>query len=220
MSSSDTPGVTTAVFNFAKLQQNSNSDNSNYSADTQNSPKSSQKILNLIESYLNRHTLNNNTNKNNIENKEFSYESYLLKKINEKEKTSSLPFRQPRSTKKAVSTYYNDFYKDQLLNTTNSMSNQAEHVPPPPPTPSDYSSGNAELYGEAKNSVGVDFNAKYIDEEDYGDEYNEIIKRNENDTKELGVAAVIEQQMNLSTFTLNKTPKLSRRVIFADEVNS
>ena len=46
------------------------------------------------------------------------------------------------------------------------------------------------------------------------------IKRNENDTKELGVAAVIEQQMNLSTFTLNKTPKLSRRVIFADEVNS
>ncbi len=220
ISSSDTPGAASTVFNFSRQQKNSTADSNN---NNQNSPKSSQKILNLIENYLQRHTINNNinTNEHSTESKEFSYESYLLKKINEKEKTSSLPLRQPRSTKKAVSTYYNDFYKDQLLNTPNSMSKQAEYVPPAPPPPSEYYSTNAELYGETRDSVGADFNAKYIDEEDYSDEYNENIKRNNgNETKELVAAMANEQQMNLSTFTLNKTPKMSRRVIFADEVNS
>jgi len=222
VSSNDTPGVASAFFNFTKPQKISSSDIDNYIFDKQNSNDSSHKVLNLIENYLNRHTnySSNNTNSNNVnktENKEYSYESYLLKKINEKEKTSSLPVRQ-RSAKKSVSTYYNDFYKDQLC-AKNSISNNTEHVTLPPLSLSGCSSGNTELYAESKESIGADFNARYIDEEDYSEEYHEI-KRNGNETKESSAVEIPEQQMSLSTFTLSKTPKLSRRVIFADEVIS
>lgn len=186
-------------------------------------PDPHQKILKLIETYLDK---NNKADKNTSQ----PYESYLLKKISEKEKTSSLPTRQIKPQKK-INTYYNNFYKEQFLNNL-SLKNESD---------TDTETTNS------KSDADVSINAKYIDEEDYSDDYD-ALKRNSvnvNDRKssdgscDFKYDANEEFKSNFTTFLsnkqnsdsesasgcntlkkddLNKTPKLSRRVIFADEV--
>ena len=185
-----------------------------------NQPDPHQKILKLIETYLNKKSEKSTSQ---------PYESYLLKKISDKEKTSSLPIRQVKTQKK-INSYYNNFYKEQFLNNL-SLKNESD------------------TDTETKSDVDVNINAKYIDDEDYSYELNnDPLKRNSvtatdrkssdgscdfNDSKEFksnfstfltskqGGGDINEITGNFNTLKkddVNKTPKLSRRVIFADEV--
>jgi hypothetical protein len=69
--------------------------------------KNSPKILSLIEDYLNKEKSNQKETELPV------YEKYFLKKLNclANEKSSSLPLRNTKNTKK-ISSYYNDYYKD------------------------------------------------------------------------------------------------------------
>ena len=119
------------------------------------------------------------------------------------------------SSTKKVTSYYNQFYKDQLNN--NSTSNINTQI-------DDCSTEN--------QISGIGFVSKYIDEEDYSDEYNDLIKSSPNEE----IKEMPDLQQSLSTFLTNKTkqessqindaslmsnrtPRQARRVIFADEVN-
>lgn len=136
-----------------------------------------------------------------------------VKKIEENHLTSPKNSRESKPVKK-VNSYYNEFYKEQS-NNSSKVDNTSKELPP------------IDMNKDQISSIG--FVSKYIDEEDYSDDYNDLIKRSPNEEiREFPDQPTLStfltnksqdpNQANETSFLSNRTPKLARRVAFADEV--